>query len=135
MVKATDIVVVGGGPAGLATAIAARQRGFSVVVADGARPPIDKPCGEGWMRDGRGALGGLGIGLPAEDSHPFRGIRFVSSGLSADANFPNGTGIGLRRTVLHRMMIARAEALGVSMFWQTPVTGLKPDGVLIGERI
>jgi flavin-dependent dehydrogenase len=135
MVKATDILVVGGGPAGLATAIAARQRGFAVVVADGARPPIDKPCGEGLMPDGRAALARLGIGVPAEDSHPFRGIRFVSSGLSVDANFPDGSGIGLRRTVLHRVMIARAEALGVSLLWQTPVTGLKPDGVLIGEQI
>ena len=54
MVKSTDIFVIGGGPAGLATAIAARQRGFDVVVADGAQPPIDKPCGEGLMPDGRG---------------------------------------------------------------------------------
>jgi len=41
----TDVFVVGGGPAGLALAIAARQRGLSVVVADGANPPIDKTCG------------------------------------------------------------------------------------------
>ena len=45
MMTTTDVFVIGGGPAGLATAIAARQRGFDVVVADGAQPPIDKPCG------------------------------------------------------------------------------------------
>lgn len=43
----TDVFVVGGGPAGLATGIALRQRRLSVVVADIARPPIDKACGEG----------------------------------------------------------------------------------------
>jgi len=135
MVKATDVFVIGGGPAGLATAIAARQRGLDVVVADGTRPPIDKPCGEGLMPDGRAALGELGIGVPAEDSHPFRGIRFVSGGLCVDASFPNGHGIGVRRTVLHQMMVARAEAAGVSLLWQTPVTGLHPEGVLLGGRV
>jgi len=45
--NSTDIFIIGGGPAGLAAAIAARQRGFRVVVADGAQMPINKPCGEG----------------------------------------------------------------------------------------
>src|SRR6267378_2491580 len=43
----TEILVIGGGPAGLAAAIAARKKGFEVTVADGAKPPIDKACGEG----------------------------------------------------------------------------------------
>jgi flavin-dependent dehydrogenase len=135
MMTTTDVFVIGGGPAGLATAIAARQRGFDVVVADGAQPPIDKPCGEGLMPDGRAALEKLGIGIPAEVAHPFRGIRFVSGGLSVDASFPNGAGQGVRRTVLHSIMVARAEAAGVSLLWHTPVTGLHPEGVLLGEQI
>jgi len=117
----------------LAAAIAARQRGLEVVVADGARPPIDKACGEGLMPDGRAALAKLGVTVPAERSHPFRGIRFLSGGLKADANFPDSTGIGVRRTILHRVMIARAEAVGVSLLWQTPVTGLDAEGVRIGK--
>src|ERR1700687_6101431 len=135
MVEATDVFVIGGGPAGLATAIAARQRGFDVVVADGTRPPIDKPCGEGLMPDGCAALAKFGIDIPAEDSHPFRGIRFVSGGLSVEASFPYGSGTGVRRTVLHQTMVARAEAAGVSLLWQTPVTGLHSEGVLLGEHL
>jgi flavin-dependent dehydrogenase len=135
MVKTTDVFVVGGGPAGLATAIAARQRGFEVVVADGTQPPIDKPCGEGLMPDGRAALEKLGIGIPAEMAHPFRGIRFVSGDLSVEASFPDGNGIGVRRTVLHRIMVARAEAVGVTLLWQTPVTNLHPEGVLLGGHM
>ena len=42
----TDVFIAGGGPAGLATAIAIRNRGMRVVVADLAKPPIDKTCGE-----------------------------------------------------------------------------------------
>jgi 2-polyprenyl-6-methoxyphenol hydroxylase-like FAD-dependent oxidoreductase len=97
MVKATDIFVIGGGPAGLATAIAARQRGFDVVVADGALPPIDKPCGEGLMPAGRSALEKFGIVIPEEDSHPFRGIRFVAR--RAPCAFPLGCGCGRRSLI------------------------------------
>ena len=135
MVKETDIFIIGGGPSGLATAIAARQRGFDVVVADGARPPIDKACGEGLMPDAREALEKLGIVVPPEDSHLFRGIRFVSGNPSVDASFPTGAGIGVRRTALHRTMIARAEAAGIRLLWQTPVVGLHPEGVLLGRNI
>jgi flavin-dependent dehydrogenase len=34
----TDILVIGAGPAGLATAIAARQLGLNVMVVDGPSP-------------------------------------------------------------------------------------------------
>src|ERR1700736_446450 len=98
MNRSTDVFVIGGGPAGLAAAIAARQRGLQVTLADGSKPPIDKPCGEGLMPDGQEALAQLGISVPVGESYPFRGIRFVSGGLSVDANFPQGSGIGLRRT-------------------------------------
>lgn len=135
MKRATDVFVIGGGPAGLATAIAARQRGLEVTVADGAHPPIDKPCGEGLMPNGRNALAELGIQVPAETSHPFRGIRFVSGPLRVDADFPNGHGIGVRRTVLHRLMLETAEAAGVKFLWQTPVTGLHAEGVWLGKQI
>jgi flavin-dependent dehydrogenase len=135
MNEATDVFIIGGGPAGLAAAIAARQRGLDVIVADGARPPIDKPCGEGLMPDSRVALARLGITIPEEESHPFRGIKFISGGLSVDACFPHHVGVGVRRTVLHRVMIERAQAVGVSMLWQTPVTGLCAGGVQLGKQI
>ena len=133
--KEVDVFVVGGGPAGLATAIAARRRGFEVIVADGAQPPIEKSCGEGLMPDGRAALEKLGIVVPPEESHPFRGIRFVGGDVSVDSSFPEGVGIGVRRPVLHRLMVERAQAVGVSLLWQTPVTGLHPEGVRLGDQV
>jgi len=59
--RETDVFVIGGGPAGLAAAIAARRAGFDVVVADRSQPPIDKACGEGLMPDGLSALQRLGV--------------------------------------------------------------------------
>ena len=128
-----DVFVVGGGPAGLALAIAARRRGMSVAVADGAIPPIDKACGEGLMPDGLAALRDLGVGVPSDAGQPFRGIRFVSDGRSAEARFAAGAALGIRRTELHRILIDRAAECGVSMLWQTPVAGLHALGVQLGS--
>ena len=132
----TDVFVIGGGPAGLAAAIAARQRGFEVLVADGAQPPIDKACGEGLLPDGLAALERLGIHVPVAASHPFHGIRFLSTGLSADASFPEGgSGVAVRRTTLHRLMMERAEQLGAGLMWHTTVTGISADAVHLGDRV
>jgi flavin-dependent dehydrogenase len=130
-----DVFVIGGGPAGLATAIAARRRGLSVVLADGAVPPIDKPCGEGLMPDGVEALRQLGITVPDGEAYPFRGIRFVSDGAKAEAAFPRGTAYGIRRTDLHRAMLDQAAACGVHMLWQAAVTGLHPEGALVAGEL
>lgn len=135
MPSSTDVFVIGGGPAGLAAAIAARQQGFRVVVADGAKPPIDKPCGEALLPDAITALERLGVAVPAAEACPLRGVRFLSSGLSAEAAFPSGNnGLSVRRTALHRMMTERAAGLGVDLLWQTVVTGISSEEVRVGNR-
>ena len=125
----TDVFVVGGGPAGLAAAIAARQEGLEVTVADGATPPIDKACGEGVMPNGVAALRALGVRIPPHESMPFRGIRFVDGGRRAEASFARERGRGVRRTTLHRLLVDRAGSLGVALAWNAPVRGLTPQGV------
>jgi flavin-dependent dehydrogenase len=121
--------VIGGGPAGLAAAIAARRKGFSVIVADGAEPPIDKACGEGMMPETQAALRNLGVEIPASAGFRFRGIKFVQDGVHATADFSAGQGIGIRRTVLHEYLIQEAEKCGVHLLWKTPVTGIADHGV------
>ena len=130
----TDVFIVGGGPAGLAAAIAAREKGFRVVVADCSQPPIEKPCGEGLMPDGLAALRGLGVAIPAEHAFPFRGIRFLGCGTSVDASFPSGYGCGVRRTVLHQAMLERATEAGVSFLWGARVSGIGDAGVAVNGR-
>lgn len=130
-----DVFIAGGGPAGLATAIAARRHGLSVIVADGAVPPIDKACGEGLMPDGVEALRRLGITIPESDAYPVRGIRFVSGGKNAEAPFPRGSAYGIRRTRLHQIMLDRAAACGVQMLWRAAVTGLHPEGALVAGEL
>ena len=56
-----DLLVVGGGPGGLATALHARRQGLSVIVAEPREGPIDKACGEGLMPGGLAELTALGV--------------------------------------------------------------------------
>ena len=126
--RSTDVFVIGGGPAGLAAAIAARRRGFQVLLADASVPPIDKACGEGIMPDGLIAARALGLDLASSGAQPFRGIRFCSpGGPPVEAPFPRGVGLGLRRTALHHLMAERALDAGVDLAWGVRITGIRSD--------
>jgi flavin-dependent dehydrogenase len=116
-----DAFVVGGGPAGLAAAISLRRAGLEVVVADAAKPAIDKACGEGLMPDAVAALRGLGVTVPAREGHTFHGICFRTEDAAASAHFTQGKGLGVRRTVLHNLLAEHAASLGVRMMWETRV--------------
>jgi len=131
-----EVIVVGGGPAGLAAAIAACQAGLDVSVFDCARPPIDKACGEGIMPDGLAALARLGVTIPSAQACAFRGIRFLDDSHSVEASFAEGTGYGVRRVVLHTLLAQHADALGVKLNWGAHVTGASRDSVEVdGNRI
>ena len=117
----TDVLVVGGGPAGLAAAIAARRKGLSVAVVDAGFPPIDKVCGEGLMPDALRALAELGVEIPADAGFAFYGIRFLGDDVSVEAEFPSGFGVAMRRTVLHQILVNAAEHAGVELHWGAPV--------------
>jgi len=128
---ASDVFIVGGGPAGLAAAIALRQVGYSVTVADPALPPIDKACGEGIMPNGVRALAELGVDLPPALTVPFQGIRFLEGGLGVEARFQGAVGQGVRRTVLHDLLVRRAAETGVCLGWGVRVSGIAADRVIV----
>lgn len=115
------MLVIGGGPAGLAAAIAARLQGFDVSVADAAHPPIDKACGEGILPAGVAALRRLGVRLGPDNGFAIRGIRFLYDGMSIEAPFREPYGLALRRTQLHELMVSRAQELGIRLRWDTRI--------------
>ena len=67
-----DLLVVGGGPAGMATALHAAAAGLSVKVLEPRRVPIDKACGEGLMprRGGVAAAPRRRARRPSVHRHP-----------------------------------------------------------------
>jgi len=105
------------------------------MVADAAEPPIDKPCGEGLMPDSLDVLRDLGVSLDGLDYGEFRGIRFLDSRVSVKSTFPSGMGRGIRRTVLHQLLVDRAANAGVTFLWRTRIAGLGVHRIsLNGQR-
>ena len=126
-----DVLVAGGGPAGLAVAVGAARAGLDVVVCEKRHGIIDKACGEGLMPGAVHALHQLGIDPPG---HDITGITYRQGGDGGDvvatAEFRHGPGRGVRRTVLHEAMRAATHALGV-VIRPGPVTEVQqyPDHV------
>ena len=129
-----DVCVAGGGPSGLAAAIALRREGFEVAVVDCAIPPIDKACGEGVTPAGIAALRDLGITIPAGVGRPFKGIRFSDEYSTAEAEFSLGPGLGIRRTELHRLLVQKAAEAGVIQIWGAKQVRLARGGVSTGGQ-
>jgi flavin-dependent dehydrogenase len=119
----TDLLIAGGGPGGLATALHARRQGLSVIVAEPRPNPIDKACGEGLMPGGLAELKSLGVD-PA--GLPFRGIAYVSGHQRAEAHFRGGCGRGVRRTTLHAALAARAKEQDIEWI-STRITSVEQD--------
>lgn len=97
MASMYDLLVAGGGPIGLATALYAERAGLSAVVVEPRSHPVDKACGEGLMPGAVAALRELGVQL---SGHPFVGIRYTDGCRRAEARFRGGPGLGVRRTTL-----------------------------------
>ncbi|MCB9760838.1 MAG: NAD(P)/FAD-dependent oxidoreductase [Alphaproteobacteria bacterium] len=123
------LVIVGGGPVGLASAIRARLAGLDATVLERAHPDIDKGCGEGLMPGGVAQLLEMGVVVDPDGVSPFRGIRYLDGAVVAEGDFPTGEGWGIRRLHLHRGLVARAREVGADLRFGVEVTGLRDDGV------
>lgn len=116
-----DLLIAGGGPAGLATALYARRAGLTVLVVEPRAAPIDKACGEGLMPHAVSLLDELGVHPPGM---ALCGIRYVQRELAVDAAFRRGSGLGVRRTELHRALHDAAVSAGVE-FLRGTVDGVE----------
>ena len=107
-----DVIIVGGGPVGLSAGIQFARKNIRTLIIEKKSFPLDKACGEGIMPTGKKILENLGIiqKLDAQHCYPFKGICYFSAaGTSAQANFVEGEGIGVRRVELSRVLAAAAQ--------------------------
>ncbi|HEY2942411.1 MAG TPA: NAD(P)/FAD-dependent oxidoreductase, partial [Vicinamibacteria bacterium] len=126
---ARDVIVVGGGPAGSATAVMLKQRGHDVLLLDEARFPRDKICGESVSPEAWRLLAELGAdgAVKALSPHPVRGMAVTAPDGTCFRGDYRGTsrpGFAIRRERFDRALLDRAREAGVEVREGLRATGL-----------
>jgi geranylgeranyl reductase family protein len=137
-----DVVVVGAGPAGTATAYHLARRGRDVLVVDRDVFPREKVCGDGLTPRAVDALAAMGATSIAQAPRiPLLRIWDLSNGSSVDSRFERtsaGTesAVIVPRVVLDHDLCQRAVAAGATFWPRTVVTALeRRDGGVRGVRV
>jgi menaquinone-9 beta-reductase len=141
-VQHCDLVVVGGGPGGAATAWQAASIGLRVVVLDKATFPRDKPCGDGLTPRAVQLIERMGLRDQLERFHRVDGIRFITPRRQVEAPWPHrehglpGHGYVVPRTELDEMLLRNAQAAGADVLDGARVLGpIIEGGVVRGVRV
>ncbi len=132
-----DVIVVGGGPAGAATATFLRQRGHDVLVLDEARFPRDKVCGEGISPEAWPLLAELGVEPDVRALHPYplRGMTLYSpDGTRVQGSYVGSKRLGFaaRRITFDETLLRRAGRAGADVVEGARVTDVVCEHGVVG---
>ena len=132
-----DVLVVGAGPAGSATARLLADAGRSVLVVDRAEFPRDKPCSEYMSPETVRILDRLGVvgALEAAGAVPLAGTTVTAArGARLHGRFAlagrrpfRPTGLSVSRRILDHRLVAAARRAGASVLERTAVEALAHD--------
>lgn len=130
-----DIIVIGGGPAGAATAIQAARGGASVAIFEKAPIGRDKVCGDGLTPRAIGALQELNIDL--EGIHKITGLRMIAGKTRRELKWPSGGsfppfGAVWTRKELDSHLLETASQSGAKIFYETEALPEYVDNKVIG---
>ena len=126
-VETADVIVVGAGPGGSATAAYLAGHGLDVLLLEKASFPRDKICGDGLTPRAVRELISLGVPTREEDGwHRTKGLRIIGGGVRLEMDWPaNETfpGYGLVRTRndLDEILARHAESRGARLLERTNV--------------
>lgn len=137
-----DVIVVGAGPAGAASAILLAERGLAVLVLDRGRSPRTKICGEYLSPEGVRILDRLGVlkAIDAAGAVPLAGMRIIGpDGRSLEGRYrPLGAwrpyrdgALAIERAILDGALTDRLRALPVDFREQVRAT----DVVVERDRV
>jgi flavin-dependent dehydrogenase len=139
----SDLLVLGGGPAGASLALLARRAGLNVTLLERAAFPRDKVCGEFVSAEGCAVLGRLGVLEPllADGATWMTACRISDRrGRTLDIplphSAPHGAALGVTRKRMDATILNAARDAGVRVFerWEAlaPVTADDSSGTVVG---
>jgi geranylgeranyl reductase family protein len=119
-VRDTDVLVIGGGPAGAAMGYWTAELGHSVTIVERKHFPREKTCGDGLTPRAVKQLGDMGLGEPLKQFHRYEGLRATAHGKELELQWPTHPlyprhGYVVRRRELDAMVALNAEKSGATL--------------------
>ena len=145
IMESYDVIIIGAGPAGTATALFLNDMGLDVVTLDQAKFPRDKVCGEFISPAADPILDDLGVLDSIEALSPCRLKGVAISAYEKNEvcidypPMPGGssrmTSLSLKRLVFDKLMVDRVRESGIEIREQNKVTDfIFGDGAIVGDR-
>jgi len=134
--ESADVIVVGAGPGGSATAIHLAKAGLNVLLLEKSEFPREKVCGDGMTPRAVRELARLGVDLGGLGWKRTRGLRIHAGRAQYLMEWPELTdfpsfGMTVRRSVFDQFLAEEAVRAGARLLTGTTVQ----DPVLTGNRI
>src|SRR3954464_8811724 len=139
--RRVDVLVVGGGPAGAATAYWLAEAGHDVLVGEKKTFPRDKTCGDGLTPRAVKQLADMGLeDAIARDHHRFDGLRAVAHGITIEMAWPEPPvcpwqGCVGRRGDLDQLVADNAVKSGATVWQGAEATGPVLDRGLVAGAV
>ena len=116
----TEVLVVGGGPAGAAAGFWLARLGHDVIVIERKKFPREKTCGDGLTPRAVKELGDMGLGDQLSQFHRYEGLRATAHGKALELKWPTHPiypqhGYVVRRRELDMMVARNAQDAGAKL--------------------
>jgi flavin-dependent dehydrogenase len=123
-----DVIVIGAGPAGSATAHHLASAGVDVLLVEKSSFPREKVCGDGLTPRAVRQLLGMGINIEQPGWIKNYGLRIVGGGHQLEVPWPDlaeypSYGLVRTRIDFDEILARRAQASGAKLKERTAVTG------------
>ena len=116
----TEVLVIGGGPAGAAAGYWLARHGHDVTVVERKTFPRDKTCGDGLTPRAVHQLNEMGLAEPLAKYHRYSGLRATGMGRSLELEWPSHPvypqhGYVVRRRELDQLVAENAQRAGATL--------------------
>jgi geranylgeranyl reductase family protein len=136
-----DVLVIGGGPSGAATAYWLAEAGHDVLLVEKKRYPREKTCGDGLTPRSVKQLEDMGLAEALTKHHKFGGLRSIAFGRTLEMRWPSHPdfpdyGYVVTRHDLDHLVAERAEKAGATV-WQASeaIAPIVENGLVRGAQI